>query len=69
LRQKAALSEMIWSVPKTLSYLATFFTLDRGDLIFMGTPDGVGPIRPGDRLAAEIEGWVSVEFQVRAGEK
>ena len=67
LRQKAPLSEMIWSVPKTLAYLATVFTLDRGDLIFMGTPEGVGPIQPGDLWEAEIEGWVSVAVQGRAG--
>jgi len=64
IRQKALLSEMIWSIPRTLAYLSTIFTLERGDLVFMGTPEGVGPLHPGDRMEAEIRGLVSVAFEV-----
>jgi fumarylpyruvate hydrolase len=63
-RQKANLSEMIWPVFKTVAYLSTIFTLDRGDLIFMGTPEGVGAVHSGDRLRASVQGVASVEFEV-----
>ena len=55
-RQKATLEEMIWSVPEILSELSRYFELKAGDLVFTGTPAGVGPVRPGDQLTCRIEG-------------
>lgn len=55
-RQKGDLSEMIWSVPEIIVELGKLFTLQPGDLIFTGTPSGVGPVARGDRLHAEIAG-------------
>jgi fumarylpyruvate hydrolase len=55
-RQSADLSEMIWSVPEQIAYLSEYYTLESGDLIFSGTPAGVGPVKPGDQLVATIEG-------------
>jgi fumarylpyruvate hydrolase len=55
-RQSADLSEMVWSVPEIIAHLSTFYHLGPGDLIFTGTPAGVGPVAPGDRLEGSIEG-------------
>ncbi|MBC7385121.1 MAG: fumarylacetoacetate hydrolase family protein [Cryobacterium sp.] len=49
-RQSGKTSEMIFSIPTLVSYLSHRFTLDRGDIIYTGTPSGVGPLKPGNRL-------------------
>jgi fumarylpyruvate hydrolase len=54
-RQKADLSEMIWSVPEQIEYLSHFYTIEPGDLIYSGTPAGVGPVQPGDEMHATVE--------------
>ena len=53
-RQNSDISEMIWSVPEIISELSKLFELHAGDIIFTGTPSGVGPVQPGDRLRASI---------------
>lgn len=60
-RQDASLREMIFGVPEILHALSELFDLAAGDLIFMGTPAGVGPLRPGDRFRAAIDGLVEFE--------
>jgi fumarylpyruvate hydrolase len=55
-RQKGDLAEMIWNVPETISYLSKLITLRAGDLIMSGTPAGVGPVKPGDRLEGHVDG-------------
>jgi fumarylpyruvate hydrolase len=55
-RQRADLSEMIWSVPEIVAELSTYFELRPGDLIFTGTPEGVGPVQRGDSLVGGIDG-------------
>ena len=55
-RQEANTSEMMFSVPETISYLSSVMTLEPGDVIATGTPRGVGAICHGDVLEAEIEG-------------
>jgi fumarylpyruvate hydrolase len=55
-RQTGDLSQMIWSVPEVIAHLSKLFTLRPGDLIFTGTPAGVGPVQRGDRLHGAIEG-------------
>lgn len=55
-RQTGDIAEMIWSVPEIIAELGRLFTLQPGDLIFTGTPAGVGPVARGDRLHAEIAG-------------
>ncbi|MCS6997707.1 MAG: fumarylacetoacetate hydrolase family protein, partial [Casimicrobiaceae bacterium] len=54
-RQRADLADMIWSVPEQIAYLSEYYTLEAGDLIFSGTPAGVGPVQPGDELHAGID--------------
>lgn len=56
LRQEGHLNEMIWSVPEIVSHLSRYYHLTAGDLIFTGTPSGVGALQPGDRLAGAVDG-------------
>ena len=56
IRQDGDLQQMIWKVPEMIAYLSELFTLAPGDLIFSGTPSGVGPVVRGDRLHGEVEG-------------
>jgi fumarylpyruvate hydrolase len=56
LRQESDIAEMIWTVPEVIAELSTLFTLEPGDLIFTGTPAGVGALEPGDRIEGGIEG-------------
>jgi fumarylpyruvate hydrolase len=56
MRQQADLGELIWSVPEIIAELSTLFELAAGDLIYTGTPAGVGPLQPGDRLSGGVEG-------------
>ncbi len=56
LRQEGDLNQLIWKVPEMVSYLSGLFTLQPGDLIFSGTPAGVGPMARGDRLHGHVDG-------------
>ena len=64
-RQDGDLNQMIWSTAKTISVLSKFFPLERGDLIFTGTPAGVGPVVRGDKIRAEIDGLPPLGFSIR----
>jgi fumarylpyruvate hydrolase len=55
-RQQADLAEMIWSVPEIIAELSTYYELQPGDLIFTGTPAGVGRVVRGDSLVGGIDG-------------
>jgi fumarylpyruvate hydrolase len=55
-RQRSTLKELIWSVPEIIANLSTFFTLKPGDLIYTGTPEGVGPVTRGQTLRGGIDG-------------
>jgi 2-keto-4-pentenoate hydratase/2-oxohepta-3-ene-1,7-dioic acid hydratase in catechol pathway len=55
-RQDGNTRDMIWNVPKLVEYASHVMTLHPGDLLSTGTPDGVGPLRPGDRATMEVEG-------------
>ena len=54
-RQRADLSDLIWSVPELIAHLSEHYTLEAGDIIYTGTPAGVGPVKPGDSLHAGID--------------
>ena len=47
---------MIWAVPEIIADLSRYFALAPGDLVFTGTPAGVGPLRRGDRITGGVEG-------------
>ena len=55
-KQKGDLAMQIWSVPEQIAYLSNLITLQPGDLIFSGTPAGVGPIKAGDKLEGHVDG-------------
>jgi fumarylpyruvate hydrolase len=55
-RQDANVSELIWNVAEVIAELSTLFELQAGDLIFTGTPAGVGPLQRGDSIVAGIDG-------------
>jgi len=61
-RQQADLSAMIWSVTEIICELSRYYELKPGDLIFTGTPSGVGAIKTGDKVHAEIAKVGSLEF-------
>ena len=60
IRQDADLSEMIWSIPEQIAILSRTMEVKAGDLIYSGTPAGVGALKPGDVCTVEIEGLGSV---------
>jgi 2-keto-4-pentenoate hydratase/2-oxohepta-3-ene-1,7-dioic acid hydratase in catechol pathway len=64
-RQQGNTSFMLFSFDYIISYLSKFFTLRTGDLIFTGTPKGVGPVRVGDVLSASVEDEKLLEFEVK----
>ena len=63
-RQRSNTSLMIFRVDQLVSYLSTIFSLCSGDLIFTGTPEGVGPIASGDRLEMSLGDLVTATFEV-----
>lgn len=64
LRQKANIADMTWSVGEVLSHLSRLFELRAGDLVFTGTPAGVGPLVPGDVLRGGVDGVGEVDFRI-----
>ena len=67
-RQKSDLSKLIWNIPELIVDLSKFYHLQPGDLIFTGTPEGVGPVRPGDRIEGRIDGVGTIELTVGPAE-
>lgn len=63
--QKGNTKDMIYSFDKIISYVSQFFTLKIGDLIFTGTPIGIGPVQTDDRLEGYIENKKLLDFYVR----
>lgn len=63
-RQTGDLSEMIWSVADQIALLSTYFELHPGDLIFTGTPSGVGAVERGQAMEAAIEGFGAIRLNV-----
>ena len=63
-RQDAVVADMIWDVAEIISEASRLWTLKPGDLIFTGTPEGVGPLQRGDRIESEVEGVGSLSFQL-----
>lgn len=63
-RQKGNTKDMIFKIDHIISYVSRFFTLKKGDIIFTGTPKGVGPVKEGDKLEAFIEGKKMLEVNI-----
>jgi acylpyruvate hydrolase len=63
--QKGNTNDMIFAFEKIIAYASQFFTLQQGDLIYTGTPAGVGPVKIGDRLQGFLEGEKVFEFEIK----
>ncbi len=63
--QKGNTRDLLFSFDEVITYISTFVTLKTGDLIYTGTPAGVGPVKIGDHLVASIEGEVLLDFRVK----
>ncbi|PLP99607.1 fumarylacetoacetate hydrolase family protein [Cupriavidus pauculus] len=63
-RQEGDLTELIWSVADVIAYISEAMTLQPGDLIFTGTPAGVGTLNPGDAVTAGVEGVGEIAFTI-----
>jgi fumarylpyruvate hydrolase len=63
-RQDAHLSDLIWSVPEIVNHLSGYYHLVPGDLIYTGTPAGVGPVESGDVITGGIDGLAGIELTI-----
>jgi len=63
-RQHGDLSDMIWDVPNMIEFLSRLYRLEPGDLIFTGTPSGVGPVVAGDRLDGRIANLTPLSIEI-----
>lgn len=63
-KQKSDVSHLIWSVAETVAYLSKFFRLEPGDVIFTGTPEGVGAVKKGDTMKVGVERLGEVTVRV-----
>jgi fumarylpyruvate hydrolase len=66
-RQDSDIGSLIWNVPEIIADLSTYYHLLAGDLIFTGTPKGVGPMQPGDSITASIDGLATLRHTVVSG--
>ena len=64
IRQSSDLDKLIWNVPELIADLSLFYHLQPGDLIFTGTPEGVGPVKPGDFVEGRIEGVGTISLSI-----
>ena len=63
-RQTSDITHLIWSVNEVIANLSTLFTLQPGDLIFTGTPEGVGAVQPGQTITVRIDGLPSLTVRI-----
>ena len=66
IRQRANTSDMVMNVAELIEFASMFYTLEPGDVLMTGTPQGVGPIRPGEVLLASGSGLGTMRTLVRA---
>lgn len=63
-RQSSHITHLIWSLSETIANLSTLWELQPGDLIFSGTPEGVGAVKPGQTLVGEVEGLTPIVVKI-----
>jgi fumarylpyruvate hydrolase len=63
-KQSSAIPKLIWSVAETVAYLSKYFQLEPGDLIYTGTPEGVGPVVAGDLMEGGVDGLGTLNVRV-----
>lgn len=62
-KQEGRVDDMIWSIPETIANLSTLFTLQPGDLIFTGTPEGVGAVQRGQTITGHVDGLTGLSVR------
>jgi fumarylpyruvate hydrolase len=67
-RQKSDIDKLIWNIPELIADLSNYYHLQPGDLIFTGTPEGVGPVVAGERIDGSVEGVGSIVLHVGPAE-
>jgi 2-keto-4-pentenoate hydratase/2-oxohepta-3-ene-1,7-dioic acid hydratase in catechol pathway len=63
-RQQGSSRQMLTDIVSLIEYMSTWFTLNPGDVVLTGTPAGVGPLQPGDRLQIDLVGYISLQTSV-----
>jgi len=63
-KQRSDVSRLIWNIREIIADLSLFYHLEPGDLIYTGTPEGVGAVMPGDRITGYVEGVAEVALNV-----
>jgi fumarylpyruvate hydrolase len=66
-KQKSDIAKLIWSIPEIIADLSRYYMLEPGDLVFTGTPEGVGPVVAGQTMLARIDGLGELEVKVVEG--
>lgn len=66
IRQQSNTNQMIFSVEEIIAFISNIMTLERGDLILTGTPEGVGPLQPGDVVEASLDNLLQLKVDVKA---
>lgn len=64
-RQRANTRDLVVGIPELIEFASAFYTLHEGDVIYTGTPEGVGPVQPGDVIVANVEGFGEMRVNVR----
>jgi fumarylpyruvate hydrolase len=64
IKQSSFISSLIWSIPESIAFLSGLFELKAGDLIFTGTPEGVGAVVKGDAMVGRIDGLAALQVRV-----
>jgi len=67
-RQRSDVDKLIWNIRELIADLSQYYHLQPGDLIYTGTPEGVGPVQPGDRLEGSVAGVGEIVLQIGAAE-
>ncbi len=67
-RQSSDISKLIWSVAESIAYLSRYETLEPGDIIMTGTPEGVNAVVPGDVMRGHIDGLSDITVRVVEGQ-
>jgi fumarylpyruvate hydrolase len=67
-KQSSNVDKLIWSIREIIEDLSLYYHLQPGDLIYTGTPDGVGAVVPGDTITGRVEGVAEVSLKIAAGE-
>jgi len=65
-KQSSDVNKLIWNVREIIADLSLFYHLEPGDLIYTGTPEGVGPVVPGDKITGHVEGVAEVALTIGA---